>query len=60
MSTPTRRLDGQWALITGAGKRIGACVARSLHEAGANVALHYRGSASEAQALAGELNARRS
>ena len=59
MSTPTRRLDGQWALITGAGKRIGACVARSLHAAGASVALHYRGSATEAQALAGELNARR-
>ncbi len=59
MSTPTRRLDGQWALITGAGKRIGACVARSLHEAGANVALHYRGSAAEAQAVAAELNTRR-
>ncbi len=60
MSTPPRRLDGQWALITGAGKRIGACVARSLHDAGANVALHYRGSAQEARTLADEFNDRRS
>lgn len=52
-------LDGQWALITGAGKRIGACVARLLHAHGMNIAIHYRGSAADAGALAAELNAAR-
>ncbi|MCC5793991.1 MAG: pteridine reductase [Chromatiales bacterium] len=54
-----RSLDGQWALITGAGKRIGATTARVLHQAGASVAIHYRGSAAGANALAEELNALR-
>jgi len=50
-------LSGQWALITGAAKRIGAAIARGLHEAGANVAVHYFSSAAEADALVAELNA---
>ena len=41
-------LDGKWVLITGAAKRIGACIARTLHENGANIAIHYRGSADAA------------
>jgi pteridine reductase len=52
-------LAGRWALITGAGKRIGATIARSLHEAGANVAIHYFRSADPAESLAAELNERR-
>ncbi len=52
-------LAGRWALITGAGKRIGATIARSLHAAGAGVAIHYFSSAGEAEALAGELAALR-
>ncbi len=44
------------ALITGAARRIGAAIARELHGAGMNVAIHYRGSATEARALAAELN----
>jgi pteridine reductase len=52
-------LEGHAALITGGAKRIGASVARALHEAGINLALHYRSSANEARGLAGELNARR-
>jgi pteridine reductase len=52
-------LDGQWALITGAGKRIGACVARLLHAHGMNIAIHYRGSAADADSLAAELNGAR-
>jgi pteridine reductase len=52
-------LDGQWALITGASKRIGACVARLLHAHGMNIAIHYRGSAADADALAAELNGAR-
>ncbi len=52
-------LDGRWALVTGAAKRIGAVIARTLHEAGANVAIHYNRSAADADALAEELNRRR-
>lgn len=47
------------ALITGAARRIGATIARSLHAAGYDVALHCRRSRSELDALIGELeNAR--
>ncbi len=46
-------------LITGAARRVGAEISRTLHAAGANVVLHYRASAQEAEALAAELNARR-
>jgi pteridine reductase len=49
-------LEGRWALVTGAGKRIGATIARWLHDAGANVAVHYFRSAGEAQAVAEELD----
>jgi len=49
-------LDGRWALVTGAAKRIGAVVASTLHAAGANVAIHYNRSASEADELASRLN----
>jgi pteridine reductase len=49
-------LDGRWALVTGAAKRIGAVVASTLHAAGANVAIHYNRSASEADELASGLN----
>jgi len=46
-------------LITGAARRLGAATARRLHALGAAVAIHHRGSAAEAQALAAELNAKR-
>ena len=49
-------LDGRWALVTGAAKRIGAAITRTLHSAGANVAIHYNRSAGEADKLAAELN----
>ncbi|SRR5579883_222549 len=48
------------ALITGAARRIGAEIARILHENGLNVALHYHTSKSEAEKLCQELNAIRS
>ena len=44
------------ALITGAAQRIGACIARSLHQQGYDLLIHYRQSATEAHALADELN----
>lgn len=43
-------------LITGAARRVGAEIARSLHQTGARVMLHYRHSAAEVAALAETLN----
>jgi pteridine reductase len=43
-------------LVTGAARRIGAAIARSLHAAGWNVVIHYRASGGEARALERELN----
>jgi pteridine reductase len=53
-------LAGKSVLITGAARRVGAVMARSLHSAGANLVLHYRSSAEEAAALAQDLNRERS
>lgn len=47
------------ALITGGARRIGAEIVQQLHQAGYNIALHYRDSASEAEALANALNQQR-
>ena len=43
-------------LITGAGKRLGAAIARAAHLEGANVVIHYRSSRTQADALCNELN----
>jgi pteridine reductase len=58
-SVRQKTLDGQWALVTGAARRIGAVVASTLHEAGANVVIHYHHSVADAEQLAAELNGRR-
>ncbi len=47
------------ALITGAARRIGAAIAHRLHADGYNLALHYRHSQMEMDALLAELNGRR-
>ena len=47
-------------LVTGAGKRVGAVIARTLHAAGYDLALHYRHSAAEAELLATSLERQRS
>src|SRR3954462_5636376 len=52
-------LTGKTVLITGAARRVGAQIARTLHGAGANLVIHYRKSAREAEALATELSAAR-
>jgi len=52
-------LTGKTVLITGAARRVGAAIARTLHGAGANLVIHYRKSAREAEALATELSAAR-
>ncbi|MBT2144329.1 MULTISPECIES: pteridine reductase [unclassified Rhodanobacter] len=53
------RHDRPVALITGAGRRVGAVTARALHAAGYDLALHYRHSADDARALADELERQR-
>ncbi len=49
-------LAGKVALVTGSARRVGATINRHLHASGANIAIHYRGSADDAAALAAELN----
>jgi pteridine reductase len=49
-------LEGKTALITGAANRLGAQIARTLHQNGANLIIHYRHSADNAEALEQELN----
>ena len=46
-------------LITGAARRVGAVIARTLHAAGYDLALHYRNSRAELDALMAELETRR-
>jgi pteridine reductase len=58
MDTPGS-LVGRVALVTGGAQRVGAQIVRTLHGAGARVAVHYHRSASQAEALVGELNAGR-
>ena len=47
------------ALITGAARRVGAVIARTLHEAGYDLALHYRHSRDEMTALCASLDVAR-
>jgi len=55
-STRSAPLAGKAALVTGAARRVGAAIVRTLHTAGASVVLHYRSSSEEADALAQDLN----
>jgi len=54
-----QNLDNKVILITGGARRVGAAIARRLHEAGARLMLHYHHSERDAQALRDELNASR-
>ena len=49
-------LTDKSVLVTGAANRLGAQIARTLHQNGANLIIHYRASADEAEALSAELN----
>ena len=49
-------LQGKCALITGAARRIGAAIAELLHGHGVKVAIHYRGSETDAIDLSTRLN----
>ncbi len=52
-------LNGKCALITGAAHRIGATIARVLHDQGMDLLIHYRHSAAAAEALRDTLEADR-
>ena len=52
-------LSGKTVLVTGSARRLGAAMIRAFHGAGANVAIHYRASAQDADALCSTLNAQR-
>jgi pteridine reductase len=53
-STP--RLAGQAALVTGAARRVGAQIVRTLHAEGANVMIHSHRSLTDGERLVEELN----
>jgi len=57
--TSPNNLNGKVALITGAARRIGAAIATTLHRNGANIAVHYRKSSADAEALVERLNTER-
>ena len=49
------RLDGKYALVTGASRGIGRAIAIALASEGAAIAIHYRSGEAEARSLADEL-----
>ena len=55
-SMPEQTLDDKVILVTGAARRIGAAIVTCLHEHGARLAIHYRGSRDAAEKLAADLN----
>ena len=55
MSSASSRLDGEVALVTGAGDRIGATIATRLAGAGYKVVVHYRSSAEGAKSVKAEI-----
>ncbi len=59
MSGDVSGQGGPVALVTGGGRRVGACIVRTLHGAGMRVAVHYNRSAGDAEALVAELDAAR-
>lgn len=51
----SKRLDGQVAIVTGAGRGIGQAIARELAATGANMVINYGTSAEAAEALGKEI-----
>src|SRR5437667_4451033 len=50
-----RRLDGQYAVVTGSSRGFGSVIARALAQEGANVAVHYLKSAESAAEIVKEV-----
>jgi pteridine reductase len=59
MPTSGLPLKDKTVLVTGSARRIGAVIASAFHACGANVAVHYRSSQADADALTARLNADR-
>jgi pteridine reductase len=59
MAPPALPLADRVVLVTGAARRVGAVLAAAFHAEGARLAVHYRGSQAEAEALVARLNALR-
>lgn len=57
MDTPRKRLAGKCAIVTGAGRGIGAALARGFAREGASVVVNYRASEAAARALVEEIRA---
>ncbi len=55
MSTKTKKLEGQVALITGASSGLGAGVAGAMAEAGASVVINYSSSPEKAEKVLAEV-----
>ena len=56
MSEQSTDLQNRVALVTGASRRIGAEIARTLHQAGMKLCIHYRFSSAHAEQLVSDLN----
>ena len=54
----TRNISDLTVLVTGAGRGLGAAIARAFAREGAQVAINYRNSRDNAEALAAELGPR--
>jgi NAD(P)-dependent dehydrogenase (short-subunit alcohol dehydrogenase family) len=52
-----KQLTGQWALVTGAAKRVGRSIALELARRGANLLVHHNTSATEARSVVDEVRA---
>jgi pteridine reductase len=48
--------ENKVALITGSAKRVGACIAKRLHQSGMHIAIHYHHSEADAQQLCDHFN----
>jgi len=57
MNNSSKILAGKTALVTGGSRGIGAAIARSLAEAGADVAISYQSSSAKAEAVVRDLQA---
>ena len=56
MNAKRNALEDKVALITGGARRIGACIARTLHHEGMKLVIHYHQSAEAARELQAELH----